>query len=110
MATGALTERIFRIPLPVNPWYKMQSEVATMEYVRQNTSIPIPKLYVFESSMENELGFEWMIMEKVGGHAYGDVKDTIGLPGKEKLYRTIAGWVNELSALEFDAIGSLYRE
>jgi hypothetical protein len=43
--TGAITERIFRIPLPVNPWFKMQSEVATMEYVRMTTKIPVPKIF-----------------------------------------------------------------
>ncbi|KAI9707006.1 MAG: hypothetical protein M1820_004594 [Bogoriella megaspora] len=108
--TGVITERIFRIALPVNPWFKMQSEVATMEYVRKETSIPIPKVYVFESSMENALGFEWMIMEKMEGQTFRDARASMGQSIEESLNRTIAEWVHQLSQLHFDRIGSLYRE
>ena len=108
--TGVITERIFRIPLPVYPWFKIQSEVATMNYVRKETSIPIPKVYVFESSMENALGFEWMIMEKIDGRTFRDAKKSISQPMRVNLNRTIAEWVDRLSRLQFDRIGSLYRE
>ncbi|KAI9692851.1 MAG: hypothetical protein M1822_004845 [Bathelium mastoideum] len=108
--TGAITERIFRITLPVNPWFKIQSEVATMEYVRKETSIPIPKVYIFESSMANALGFEWMIMEKMEGRTFKDARESISQPIKESLNGTIAEWVHQLSQLQFDRIGSLYRE
>jgi hypothetical protein len=108
--TSVTTERIFRIPLPVNPWFKIQSEVATMEYARLKTSIPIPKVYVFESSMDNDLGFEWMIVEKIDGQAFADVKDSMSQGAKERLNATIADWVHELSMLQYDVIGSLYRQ
>ena len=108
--TGAITERIFRIPLPVNPWFKMQSEVATMEYVRTTTKIPVPKIFFFESSMENALGFEWMIMEKMNGRTFRDAEDSISQQANLHLHKTIAEWVHQFSMLEFNQIGSLYRE
>lgn len=107
---GTSTECIFRVALPVDPWFKLQSEVATMEYVRQNTSIPIPRVYVFDSSMTNDLGFEWMIIENLDGKTYRDAKASMSQPMKENLHRTIAEWVDQLSKLRFDRIGSLYRE
>lgn len=108
--TKVTKELIFRIPLPVNPWFKIQSEVATMEYARLKTSIPIPKVYIFESSVENDLGFEWMIMEKTDGQTFADVEDSMSQVAKERFNGTIADWIHELSMLHFDVIGSLYRQ
>jgi hypothetical protein len=31
-----------------------------MEFVRLQTTIPIPRVYIFDSSGENELGLEWI--------------------------------------------------
>ncbi|KAF2008709.1 hypothetical protein BU24DRAFT_415763 [Aaosphaeria arxii CBS 175.79] len=109
-STHVTTERIFRISLPVNPWFKIQSEVATMEYIRLKTSIPVPKVYIFESSMENDLGFEWMIMEKIDGQTFAVAENSMSQVAKERLNTTIADWVHELAMLQFDVIGSLYRE
>lgn len=60
-------EFIFRVAKPLLPWYKTQSEVATMLYVRARTGIPVPRLYAFNSSMDNALGLEWILMEKMEG-------------------------------------------
>jgi hypothetical protein len=58
--TGNRTERILRFSMPIHPWFTIQSEVASMEFVRLQTTIPIPRVYIFDSSGENELGLEWI--------------------------------------------------
>jgi aminoglycoside phosphotransferase (APT) family kinase protein len=63
--TGNRIERILRFSMPIHPWFTIQSEVATMEFVRLQNTIPVPRVYMFDSSGENELGLEWMIMEKI---------------------------------------------
>lgn len=108
--SGKVTERILRISLPVNPWFKLRSEISTMEYVRCKTNSPIPKVYCFDSSMENPLGFEWMIMERMNGQTFRQAKRPMSQQVKENLCRTIAEWVHQLSELRFDRIGSLYQE
>ncbi|KAH8590194.1 phosphotransferase enzyme family-domain-containing protein [Bisporella sp. PMI_857] len=54
---------LMRITLPVDPVNKTTSEVATIHFVSQNTDIPVQKIYAFDASTENELGFEWILME-----------------------------------------------
>jgi aminoglycoside phosphotransferase (APT) family kinase protein len=56
-----------RITLPVDPSNKTNSEVATNNFVRQNTDIPVPKIFAFDDSRDNELGFEWILMEMLPG-------------------------------------------
>jgi aminoglycoside phosphotransferase len=55
-----------RVSLPVDPRYKTESEVATTEFVRQKTSLPVPRIIAFDSH-ENELGFEWILMDMMPG-------------------------------------------
>jgi len=105
-------ECIFRVTMPIDPWYKTESEVATMEYVRRYTSIPVPKVYAYDSSGDNKLGFEWIMMEKMAGKPLGDYwdieVDRFDMNAKLHIARSVAEWVHELSMLVFDKIGSLY--
>lgn len=64
---------IMRITLPVEPFFKTESECATIAYIRKYTSIPIPKVIAYDSSSENPLGFEWMLYEKIEGVPLSDV-------------------------------------
>ncbi|KAF2140778.1 uncharacterized protein K452DRAFT_273585, partial [Aplosporella prunicola CBS 121167] len=101
-------ECIFRCALPDFPWYRTQIEVSTMEYVRHNTTIPVPKIYAFDSSMDNELGLEWILMEKVQGTTYADAQSKMTFEAKVELHKTVADWVDQLSRIQFDTMGSLY--
>jgi hypothetical protein len=106
---GNRHEQILRFNMPIHPWYTVQSEVATMEFVRLQTKIPIPRVYLFDSSGENELGLEWIIMEKIDGNAYGSIVEAeMSIGAKTRLLHDVASWVHQLSTLRFDKIGSLY--
>jgi len=106
--TGTEQQCILRLPLPVDPWYKVQTEVATMEYVRLRTSIPVPKVYAFDSSSNNKLRLEWILMEKISGKTYDEVDDSLDFAAHKRLHLTVADWVDQLARLTFDQIGSLY--
>ncbi|KAG9201749.1 hypothetical protein G6514_005365 [Epicoccum nigrum] len=54
---GPSKHYIMRIAAPVQPQLKTSSEVATIEYVRQNTDVPVPTILKFDSSHDDELGF-----------------------------------------------------
>ncbi|KAM0801918.1 hypothetical protein BDR22DRAFT_796284, partial [Usnea florida] len=90
------------------PYYKIESDVATTEFVRLTTSIPVPVIYAFDSNPNNTLGFEWMLMEKVKGMPLGDVWDTMDFDAKQSLTRIIASWMAELSQFKFSKIGSIF--
>lgn len=58
---------VFRATLPVHPYKKTESDNPTIEIVRHFTNIPVPFVYAFDSSMQNPLGLEWILMDKVNG-------------------------------------------
>jgi hypothetical protein len=47
------------------PRLKTESEVATMHYLRENTNIPVPTVYHYDSNPYNRLGGEYILMSKV---------------------------------------------
>ncbi|ESZ94202.1 hypothetical protein SBOR_5428 [Sclerotinia borealis F-4128] len=47
---------LIRVTLPVDPFNKTNSEVATINFIRQNTDIPVSRILAFDDSSENELG------------------------------------------------------
>jgi len=57
---------IARVARRFMPRCKTESEVATMEYIRTYTSIPVPDVYFYDSNPYNRLGGEYIIMSKVG--------------------------------------------
>lgn len=107
-AAGLRKEFVFRVALPIYPYYKLESDVATTEFVRHTTRVPVPIIYAFDSCPNNKLGFEWMLMEKVNGVSLYDTWDTMEYSVKQELTRTVANWVTQIPRLKFDQIGSLY--
>ncbi|RFU29476.1 hypothetical protein B7463_g6872, partial [Scytalidium lignicola] len=57
-----------RLPYPstIPRRYGIASEVATMEFLRLN-GVPVPKVFDWNSSSSNEVGSEYIIMERVQG-------------------------------------------
>ena len=45
-AAGSVESFIMRVSLPVDPYFKTASEVATLQFVQKNTSIPVPQVIV----------------------------------------------------------------
>ena len=56
---------VFRVTLPVEPFYKTASEMVTLSYIRKHTSVPVPRIIACSSTADNELGFEWSLMDKI---------------------------------------------
>ncbi|KAK0640159.1 Altered inheritance of mitochondria protein 9 [Lasiodiplodia hormozganensis] len=107
---GVVKECIFRLALPDFPWYRTQIEVSTTEFIRHHTSIPVPRIYAFNSSMKSPLGLEWILMEKVQGRTYAEAAWSLSFDTRAAIHRKVADWADELSRLEFDQIGSLYHD
>ena len=101
-------EFVLRIPLPEDPYFKTECDVATTELVRYFTSIPVPRIYAYDSSSNNVLGLEWILMEKVKGnplhYTWGDLDNENHI----RITKQIAAWQNELSNITANLIGGLY--
>ena len=100
---------IFRVTLPVEPFYKTASEVATLDYIRKHTSVPVPKVIAYSSTADNELGFEWILIEKVRGASLEVEWRKMNMEEKDRTTRAVARYVKQLrDQCSFDVIGSLY--
>ncbi|KAI0521638.1 phosphotransferase enzyme family-domain-containing protein [Xylaria bambusicola] len=58
---------LMRVTLPVYPHHKTHGEVTTLRWLGDNTSVPVPKVLAFDDSRDNEIGFEWILMELMPG-------------------------------------------
>ena len=101
-------EFIMRVPIPIYPYYKTESDVATTEFVRHFTSIPVPIIYAYDSSCDNKLGLEWMLMEKVDGAPLDDLWLDLDNETHIKITEQVATWQHELAQITNTAIGGLY--
>ena len=58
------------------PRLKTESEIATMQYLRERTNIPVPDVYHHDANPYNRLGGEYIIMSKVCAAASERVTNT----------------------------------
>lgn len=56
-----------RVTLPVDPRFKTSSEAAMLDLVSKCTSIPVSKVIAMDNSANNDIGFEWILMDFVHG-------------------------------------------
>lgn len=99
---------IFRATLPVAPGVKTKSEVATLAFVRENTTIPVPQVFAYDADLNNALGFEWILMERIDARPLHEVWHSMSWLKKGLLVMKIADYTAQLFRLEMRTIGSLY--
>ncbi len=107
-ATKQKQHYVFRVTLPIDPYYKTECDVATTEIVRCSTNIPVPEIYAFDSSTMNKLGLEWILMERIMGGPMSESWADIGYNQKADLTRVVANWNKQLSAIKSEKIGGIY--
>ncbi|PYH34771.1 phosphotransferase enzyme family protein [Aspergillus neoniger CBS 115656] len=87
------TQVVGKVPNPNagRPHYTTASEVATMDFVRNKLSTPVPKVLAWSSNAsENPVGAEYIIMEKVGGIQLNKVWPRMNINHRFELVKTIA--------------------
>jgi hypothetical protein len=99
---------VLRVVLPIDPFLQTESQAATVAYVRQYTSIPVPELTAYESSAQNELGYEWLLMTKIEGVPVKDVWDDMTQDEKMRFTDELSRYTKQLQSFNFSQIGSLY--
>ncbi|KAL2160140.1 hypothetical protein VTH06DRAFT_1795 [Thermothelomyces fergusii] len=99
---------LFRVSIPVEPFFKTESEVATMEYVRRHTTMPIPRAVAFSSSDDNELGYEWILMEMMPGEPLRKLWSAMPEGARVAVFAELAVHVKQLVALRFSKFGNVY--
>ena len=98
-----------RITLPVHPHFKTSSEVATIALLQSHTSIPVPHVIASSSTSDNELKFEWILMERIHGVPLADIWASLAWDTKEACVKEVAGITAQLFELRYDSIGNLFN-
>jgi hypothetical protein len=96
----------------------MNIEVATMNYLRLNTNIPVPEVFGHDLTAENEVGAPYMLISYMHGTIASDLWDaqdcgigTFGSPEQDRrFWSQMASYHAQLASLTFDKIGSLHQD
>ena len=96
---------------------KVAMEVEALYLVREQTSIPVPKIYAWGLAEENELGLgPFILMEYIEGVCFSNIfgggdsrllKEDISDENVEYVYRQMAQFMLQLFKIDFDQIGNL---
>lgn len=88
------------------------SQALTMRFIKKETATPVPEVYYFDTTSENEIGAPYMIMSFVPGVPVSELWfDKAGpTPLEEKRLRimeSVAKAMSQLQKLQFNEMGSL---
>ncbi|KAI1340331.1 phosphotransferase enzyme family-domain-containing protein [Xylariaceae sp. FL0016] len=101
---------VMRICLPLCPKLKTESEVATLRWVKANTRLPVPQVRAYDSTRNNPIGFEWILMTKVDGKSLRQQWHNIGFDPKERIVKALAEYATIVFKQQFDSgIGNLFQ-
>lgn len=99
---------IMRVTLPVAPGAKTDSEVATIAFIRKYTTIAVPQIVAHDSNLKNELGFEWIIMERFEAQPLDELWHQMSWLKKQLVVQQLALYWTELLSIRLSKIGSIH--
>lgn len=102
-------EVIVKIPysIAVPKQLTTESEVATLDFLRSN-GIPVPRVYAWSSQAGNEVGCEYIIMEKATGKPLEHRWFNLTAKEQIRLVTSYAEIERKLFAFPFGSYGSIY--
>lgn len=96
----------------------MGVEVATMNYLRLNTKLPVPEVFGYDLTSDNNVGAPYMFMSYIHGTVARDLRyardcdqGMFGTPEQnDRFWRKMAEYHFQLASITFDKIGSLHQD
>ncbi|KAK6832204.1 hypothetical protein RU639_002797 [Aspergillus parasiticus] len=114
---------IFRSPhprtfMPMERGIKLlASEAATLRYLKAHSDIPVPEVYGYCASSDNDIGVPYIFMSEATGwplskfwRPAGSSQSDLDKASKARVLTQLGGITWELSQLRFNKIGSLFEE
>ncbi|KAM5441747.1 hypothetical protein MferCBS31731_003007 [Microsporum ferrugineum] len=102
-------EVIAKIPCPnAGPsCYTTASEVATLKFLKPRLTVRVPDIMAWNSDSRNDVGAEYIIMEKISGVPLAEKWETLGTLEKYKVVDQIIEMEKELINIKLPAYGCL---
>ncbi|KAI9749459.1 MAG: hypothetical protein M4579_006861 [Chaenotheca gracillima] len=101
----------------------IESEAATLNFVRRNSSIPVPEVFASCPTRSNEIGVPFILMSKAPGSPLSDWTwkasrsplsqdrcPCLPWTAKQKVMFQLGQIASQLSKLPFDKIGSIFED
>ncbi|KAI1935728.1 hypothetical protein LOZ12_004424 [Ophidiomyces ophidiicola] len=95
----------------------LASEAATLRYIRSHSAIPVPEVYAYSPSKNNDIGVPYILMSKAAGFLLRKKWENPGLQQtalsteeKSKILSQLGTITWQLSQLRFEEIGSLFED
>ncbi|KAK3050939.1 hypothetical protein LTR09_008017 [Extremus antarcticus] len=98
---------IARCPRSAEPIEHTQSVIATMNYVKTHSDLPVPRILFSDLSENNPVGAPYVLMEQLPGKPLGKLWFHLSTEHKKGVIRQIARVVSKLATLKFDQVGAL---
>ena len=95
------THFVMKVTLPICPSLKTESEIATLRWIYLNTELPVPKVKCYDSSRNNPIGFEWILMDRVEGGPLSDCWSNIPDGSLERIIKQIAQYAAKAFEKQF---------
>ncbi|KAJ7051359.1 hypothetical protein C8F01DRAFT_1175148 [Mycena amicta] len=100
---------VARVARRFMPRLKTESEIATLRYLREKTSLPVPEIHHYDSNPYNRLGGEYIIMSKAAGIPLSQAYHSMPYSKLVQLMDNLARLYIPLFGHRFPRIGSLYN-
>ncbi|KAK1241853.1 hypothetical protein MKX07_007676 [Trichoderma sp. CBMAI-0711] len=93
----------------------MDSQVATMRLIRDKTSIPLPEIYEFDTTANNEIGAPYLCMSFLPGRPVSQLwfDKSSALPLEDlrlRILTSVSRSMAQLSCLTFDTMGAIMED
>lgn len=96
----------------------MGIEIATMNYLRTNTDMPVPEVFAHDLTANNTVGAPYILMSYMHGTTARDLSEArdcesgvFGTPEQnERFWSQLAKYHVQLASITFDKIGSLHQD
>lgn len=90
----------------------LESQVQTINYIREHTDVPVPEVFHFDTTAENEICAPYIAMSYISGkpvsHLWFDASGHASLEDRRRnILKQLAQSMSQLNRLHFDKIGSL---
>jgi len=89
------------------PKLKTENEAGIMSWVSQNTTIPIPEVLAFDSSTQNPIGHEYILLSGASGDTLSEIYHLLNDDEIAGILDQPIDILSQLHAIEWSAIGGL---
>lgn len=101
---------ILRVSVADFPRIKNENEVAVMNWIRQNTTIPLPLVVANSPSRDNPLGYEYILMERCGGTVLSSIAHELSSEEERAIVDQLIDYLSQLHSRPWNHIGGLRQE